>query len=294
MGHDHGQITNKKALLWAIVINIILTIAQIVGGILSGSLSLLADALHNFSDAGALVIAFIAEKISGYPANDEMTYGYGRAQILGALINSVTLVIVGIYLLFEAYERYSDPKEIDGWMVIGIATMALVIDALTALLTHAGSKESMNMKAAFIHNVSDALASIVVIISGILILLYETYWVDLIATVLISAYILYQSVGLIKNSIKTLMQAVPDDLSRSKIAEKLRSIDGVHDVHHIHIWQIYEKFRSLEAHIVVKEPNFKKVENLKNIIRNVLKKEFKINHSTLEIESLEFDCNTNK
>ena len=290
MGHDHTSITNKKALFWAIVINIILTIAQVIGGLLSGSLSLLADALHNFSDAGALIIAFIAEKISGLPSNDEMTFGYGRAQILGALINSVTLVIVGIYLFYEAYERFQDPQEINGWMVIWIAVIALVIDALTAWLTHAGSKESINMKAAFIHNISDALASIVVIISGVLILLYDVYWIDLVATILISAYILYQSVGLIKSSIKTLMQAVPEDLSKSEIAKKIRETEGVVDVHHVHVWAIYEKFRSLEAHVVVSNTDFKKIEEIKKKVRGLLKKDFNIGHSTIEIESTEFDC----
>lgn len=294
MGHQHGFITNKKALFWAILINILLTIAQVVGGLMSGSLSLLADALHNFSDAGSLIIAYIAEKISGLPADEKMTFGYGRAQILGALINSVTLVIVAMYLFYEAFERFRSPQEIDGWMVIGIACVALVIDTLTAWLTHTGSKESVNMKAAFVHNVSDALASIVVIISGALILLYKSYWVDLVATIVISVYILYQSLGLIKNSIKILMQAVPEDLRRSDVSARIKKIDGVYDLHHIHIWQIYEKFRSLEAHIVVKEPSFEKVEKLKASIREVLNKDFKINHSTLEFESLEFNCQVKK
>ncbi len=290
MDHDHSQITNKKALFWAIIINIILTIAQVIGGLLSGSLSLLADALHNFSDAGALIVAYIAEKISGLPSNDEMTFGYGRAQILGALINSVTLVIVGIYLLFEAYERFQDPQEIDGWMVIWIAVIALIIDALTAWLTHAGSKESINMKAAFIHNVSDALASIVVIISGVLILLYDVYWIDLVATILISAYILYQSVGLIKTSIKTLMQAVPEDLSKSEIVDKIREIKGIVNVHHVHIWAIYEKFRSIEAHIVVNDTDFEKIEEVKKKVRSLLKNDFNIGHSTLEVEPQGIEC----
>lgn len=295
MAHDHTKVTNKKALFWAIVINVILTVVQVIGGLVSGSLSLLADALHNFSDAGALIIAYIAEKVSGLPPNEEMTYGYGRAQILGALINSVTLVIVGFYLIYEAWMRYLSPSEaIDGWMVIWVAVVALVIDAFTAWLTFAGSKESINMKAAFVHNVSDALASIVVIVSGVLILIYQTYWVDLVATVIISLYVLYQSVGLIKSSVKTLMQAVPEDLSQSKIVEEIKKIEGVEDVHHVHVWAIYEKFRSLEAHIVVSGKDIESMEVIKKDIKQLLKKSFKVSHSTLEIESMDSNCNENK
>ena len=290
MAHNHAQSTHGKALFWAIVVNVLLTIVQVIGGLLSGSLSLLADALHNFSDAGALIIAYMAQKVSGFPANKEMTFGYGRAQILGALINSVTLVIVGLYLLYEAWMRFQSPSKIDGWMVIWVAAIALIVDLGTAWLTHAGSKESINMKAAFVHNVSDAMASIVVIISGSLILVYETYWVDLVATVIISAYILYQSGGLIKSSIKTLMQAVPEDLNRSDVVQKISGIVGVKDVHHVHIWAIHEKFRSLEAHVVVDCNSFKEANLLRKIIKKEIKKSFKINHSTIEIESEETSC----
>ena len=294
MGHDHSKITNKKALFWAIIINILLTGAQVIGGLVSGSLSLLADALHNFSDAGALIIAYIAEKISGLPSNDKMTFGYGRAQILGALINSVTLVIVGLYLLYEAYSRFQNPNEIDGWLVIWIAVIALVIDALTAWLTLAGSKESINMKAAFVHNVSDALASVVVIISGVLILLYKVYWIDLAATVLISLYILYQSFGLIKSSIKTLMQAVPRDINKPEVIDRIVKVEGVIDIHHVHIWEIYEKFRSFEAHIVIKDSDLNSMNTIKQKIRTVLKESFNVQHSTLEIESLNSKCDNLK
>ncbi len=291
MGHIHTHEKNGKALFWAILINVILTVVQVIGGLVSGSLSLLADALHNFSDAGALIIAYVAQKVSGLPANKEMTFGYGRAQILGALINSVTLVLVGLYLIYESWERFQSPSEIDGWMVIGVAGVALVIDLATAWLTHAGSKESINMKAAFIHNLSDALASVVVIISGVLILNYDIFWVDLVATLLISFFILYQSVGLIKSSVKVLMQAVPEDLSQSEIVTELKKIDGVEDIHHVHIWELYEKFRSFEAHVVIKNKNLESMEGIKKNIKSLLKKSFNIQHSTLEIENVNSGCN---
>ena len=293
MGHNHSHAhpENGRALFWAILINLILTAVQVVGGIISGSLSLLADALHNFSDAGALIIAYIAQKISGLPANKEMTFGYGRAQILGALINSTTLVIIGFYLIYEAWDRYVNPSEkIDGWMVVWVAAVALIIDLATAWLTYAGSKESINMKAAFVHNLSDALASVVVIVSGFLIINYDVVWVDLVATVIISIYILYQSFGLIKSSIKTLMQAVPEDINKEEVIAELEKVDGVKDIHHVHIWAVYEKFRSCEAHIVSDTEDIKKVSKVKKEIKEILSKKFKISHSTLEFEFGNNDC----
>ncbi len=290
MGHQHTHQKNGKALFWAILINLLLTVAQVIGGVISGSLSLLADALHNFSDAGALIIAYIAQRVSGLPANKEMTFGYGRAQILGALINSVTLVIVGLYLIYESWERFYSPSSIDGWMVVWIAGLALVIDLFTAWLTHEGSKHSINMRAAFIHNLSDALASVVVIISGVLIINYKIFWVDLAATLLISAYILYQSIGLIKSSVKTLMQGVPEDLNQSEIVEELKKIDGIKDIHHIHIWEIHEKFRSFESHIVINSKDLEKAIQVKKSVKKKLKQIFKIDHSTLEIEFSKDEC----
>lgn len=294
MGHSHTHEKNGKALFWAILINVILTVVQVIGGLVSGSLSLLADALHNFSDAGALIIAYVAQKVSGLPANKEMTFGYGRAQILGALINSVTLVLVGLYLIYESWERFQSPAKIDGWMVIWVAGVALVIDLATAWLTHSGSKESINMKAAFIHNLSDALASVVVIVSGVLILNYNIFWVDVVATLLISFYILYQSVGLIKSSVKVLMQAAPEDLSQSEIVSKLKQVDGVKNIHHIHLWELYEKFRSFEAHIVIEDRDLESMDSIKRKIRSILKKSFNIQHSTLEIECSSSNCEVAK
>ncbi len=284
MAHDHDHPTDSKALFWAILVNLVLTVVQVIGGLLSGSLSLVADALHNLSDAGALVIAYIAQKVSGLEANEQMTFGYGRAQILGALINSVTLVVVGIYLFYEAWTRFKDPQPVDGWLVIVVASVALVVDLFTAWLTHAGSKENINMRAAFIHNLSDAMASVAVIVSGILILNFKIYWVDLLATVLISVYILYHSLGLINSCIRTLMQAVPEGMDRTEVINKIREVKGIRDVHHVHIWAVHEKFISLEAHIVVDHMTLEEIEAIKAETKLLLKKEFHVKHSTLEFE----------
>ncbi|MCB0366166.1 MAG: cation transporter [Bdellovibrionaceae bacterium] len=282
--HHHHHDLHGRQLVWAVVINVVLTLVQLVGGLMSGSLALVADAVHNFSDAGSLAIAAFARKVAGLPASERMTYGYGRAEILGALVNSTTLVIVGLYLLYESVDRFLHPQPIDGWVVIAVAGVALVVDVITALLTFKGAKDSVNIRAAFVHNVSDALASVVVIISGSIILLMNWYWVDLVATVLISVYILYQSYFLIRECLSVLMQGVPPDIDVNQVRAELEMVGPIVDVHHIHIWQLHEAFRSIEAHLVLNAESLDQLEQIKVAAKKVLREKFRITHSTLEIE----------
>lgn len=281
--HSHSELANHR-LYWAVVINIILTVAQVVGGLLSGSLSLLADALHNFSDAGALLIAAIAAKIANIPANQKMTFGYKRAEILGALINSTTLVLVGLYLIYEAIHRYFDLSKVDGETVIWVAGLGLVINTLTALLTYGGSKDSMNIKAAFIHNISDAAASLVVMLSGVLMVTFQIYIFDLIATIIISLYVLYHAFFLIRDSIFILMQSTPTHLNINEIKQVVESESSVTNFHHIHIWQLDDKKVFLEAHVVIDENKLAEIESIKNKLRQTLWEKFSIGHTTFEFE----------
>lgn len=208
--HKHN-ITTQSKLCIAIVINMLLTVFQIVGGVLSGSLALVADALHNLSDALALGIAWIARKIAHKPSDDVFTYGYGRSELIGAMINLTTLIIIGLYLIYEGVYRLIEPVPIHGMLVIYIALIALVIDIITSILVYRDSKNNLNIMAAFLHNISDALASLGVIVSGALIIHYELYIADAIITLLISAFILIQGFATIPKVIKILMQASPSD-----------------------------------------------------------------------------------
>lgn len=289
--HDHKHShfhnptdLNGQKLIWAVFINVLLTLAQITGGILSGSLALLADALHNLSDAGALALAAFARHIAGRPASPKMTFGFGRAEILGALVSSTSLIVVALYIMYESIERFAHPHSIQGQWVIGVASIALIIDLLTAFWTYQGSKNNLNIRAAFLHNLSDALASVVVIISGCLILLFQIYWVDIVATMLISIYILYHSYHIIRECLSILMQAVPQDVSLEEVKTQLKSIPSIIEVHHIHIWQLHERFRSLEAHLVISMTNLEDLEKIKKEAKKILKDQFHISHSTLEFE----------
>ena len=293
-GHHHHHHIDPSAgdarVLWAILVNFILTIAQFVGGILSGSLALIADALHNFSDAIALVIAFGARKIARRPSDETMTFGYGRAEIVAALVNYTTLIVIGLYLLYEAVARFLDPQGVDGWLVVIIAGIALLVDLITAALTYSLSKESVNIRAAFLHNVADALGSIAVIIAGTLIILYDWRLVDPIVTVMIAGYILWQSAVEIGPVIRILMLGSPPSIPTDEVLARMRSIQGVADVHHVHFWQLNEHANAVDAHVVIETGSWGEADNIKAKIKQSLLRRFDISHSTLELECSAHAC----
>jgi cobalt-zinc-cadmium efflux system protein len=284
--HHHSHDTSDKSdknLIIAVGVNVILTVVQIIGGLISGSLSLIADALHNFSDAASLGIALFARKIARRPPDAFKTFGYKRAEIIAALINLTTLILIGIYLVYEALWRLAEPVEIAGWIVIVIAAIALLVDLITAALTYAMSKNSLNIRAAFLHNVADALSSIGVIIAGTCILLFNWLWIDALITLVIAGYILYQGFTELPKTIHILMDGTPEHLSVTDVIASLEKIDGISNVHHVHIRQLDEHSNAMEAHIVT-DRTIEGNEHIKTIIRSELRDKFRIEHSTLEFE----------
>ena len=282
--HDHQNIENMgdRRLGFAIVINILLTVVQVIGGVVSGSLSLIADALHNFSDASSLLIAYAARKIGRQPADQFKTFGYKRAEIIAALINLVMLAIVGLYLIYEAIWRVFDPQIITGWTVVIVASVALVIDLATAILTYTMSKHSVNIRAAFIHNVSDALSSVGVIIVGTLILLFQWYGTDTLITFLIAGDVLYQAALLLPKTIHILMEGAPENIAIDDVVNVMEAVQGVSNIHHVHLWQLDEYRNALEAHVVIND--FNETENIKQLLKSEIEKTFSITHSTFEFE----------
>ncbi|MBD3623895.1 MAG: cation transporter [Rhodobacteraceae bacterium] len=289
MPHDHGHAhidpdSGDRRVSIAIWANGLLTVAQIVGGILSGSLALIADALHNFSDMASLVIAFAARKIARRPADERMTFGYGRVEIVAALINYTTLILIGFYLIYEGGMRMIDPPEVQGWTVVILGGVALVVDTLTALLTYSMQKGSVNIRALFLHNLSDALASVAVIVGGSLIILYDMRWVDPAITIGIALYILYLAFTEIGGPIRTLMLGSPPDIDNQAVCAAVRSVDGVSDLHHVHLWQMQEHNAALDCHVVLTADGWNQIEEIKAAIKDRLKEDFSIGHSTLEFE----------
>ena len=282
--HSHPDMKGRKLLL-SIFLNIGITVAQAIGGLVSGSLSLLSDALHNFSDVLSLIVSYIADRYSKKDASVTKTFGYKRAEILAAFVNSVTLIIVAVYLIYEAIFRFMDPQPIKSGLVIWLAILGIVFNGFSLLLLFKESKTNMNMRSAYLHLFSDMAASVAVLIGGVLMLYFEWYWVDSILTVLIALYLLIMGYDLIKSSFKVLMLFTPDDLNLEEIIETVCEIPEVKNMHHIHIWQLNEQETHLEAHLDFHEDvTLSEFDAVLTRVEEVLFKNFGINHVTIQPE----------
>ena len=285
--HPHTQVDHdqKKPLLWSIGLNILITTAQVIGGIWSGSLALLSDALHNFSDVLSLIVSYIAARLSKNKASFHKTFGYKRAEILAAFVNASTLVIVAVILVFEAYHRWRDPHLIDGMLVVWFALLGILANGASVLLLHKHSEENMNMKSAYVHLFTDMLASIAVLVGGLGIRYLGWDWLDPLLTVAIAVYLVYIGLDLLQKSMKVLMLFTPEHIDVDALVQEVCSFEGVRNLHHIHIWQLNEREIHLEAHIDFNSdiPLSAFHQSLSHI-EQVLEEKFGINHITLQPE----------
>lgn len=290
-GHSHGVSrtgevadVSDSRLLWSVVLNQLLTVGQVVAGIISGSVALLSDAAHNFNDANALLIAYIARRVSRKRANRQFTFGYRRAEMIGATINLTLLGVIGLYLVYEGIMRFIQPVEIIGWMMAAASILALVVDVATALLLWKMSRGSLNVRAAFVHNIVDALGSVAVLIGAMAIIWWKWTWVDPALTLLIASYVLWQVVKMLPQAMRALMEGTPADLNVDELVGNIESLDGVEGLHHLHIWELDEQHRALEAHIVITRDRSGELAAIKRQIKSYLSDTFQIRHSTLEFE----------
>lgn len=284
-GHHHHGSDQTEGRLWiSIALNLIITISEFVGGIISGSLALLSDALHNLSDTTSLGISLVARKVSKKEANAEKTFGYKRAEIIGAFINLITLVLIALFLVKEGVERFYNPQPIDGLVMFVVALIGLWGNLVTAILLYQNSKENINIRSAYIHIISDALSSVGVILAGWLILQYQWFIVDTILTILIAGYILAQSFYMLRKTIDILMEGTPANIDLDEITRAMQQVVHVLDVHHLHVWRLDEQNTLLESHVVIDEDNISQMEEIKSNLKNLLTSKFDIHHSTLEFE----------
>ncbi|MFN3149835.1 cation diffusion facilitator family transporter [Bremerella sp. T1] len=293
--HRHGQAhgltqgeelrgVSDGRLLWAVVINQLLTVAQVAAGIISGSVALLGDAAHNFNDANALLIAYIARRFSRRKADDKFTFGYGRAEVVGAMINLTLLAAIGLYLVSEAISRFVTPEPIEGRLMAITSILAIVIDFATAWMLWSMSKGSLNVRAAFVHNIVDAIGSIGVLLGSIAILLWEWYWIDPLITLMIAGYVLYQVIQMLPQAVRILMNGTPPWIQIPELIASIESVEGVADVRHVHVWQIDENHAGIEAHLALDVAKSLNHEQVKSRVRNVTAEQYRISHSTLEID----------
>ncbi|WP_420603544.1 cation diffusion facilitator family transporter [Flagellimonas sp.] len=253
-GHSHSHNDLKgRNLLISIVLNIVITVSQVIGGLISGSLALLSDALHNFSDVLSLIVSYVATLLGRKKASTLKTFGYKRAEILAAFINAATLVVVAIILMIEAVERLYEPQEIASNLVIWLALVGILANGFSVLLLKKDSEDNMNMKSAYLHLLTDMMASVAVLIGGLLMKFFQVYWVDAVLTMAIGIYLIYMGYDLLKESTKVLMLFTPKSIEVKKIVESICALEPIKNVHHVHIWQLNEEEIHMEAHIDFKE-----------------------------------------
>ncbi|MFA5480284.1 MAG: cation diffusion facilitator family transporter [Candidatus Muiribacteriota bacterium] len=280
--HDVSNISGKK-IFWVTVLNALITTAEFIGGILSGSLALLSDAVHNLSDTLAIALSYVAFRISKKPKNERKTYGYKRAEILSAFLNSIVLFAISIFLVYEAVNRFRFPKTIDGNLMLIVAIIGLLANLFSVLLLHKDSQENLNIKSSYLHLLSDTVSSVGVIFGGILIKFWQIYWIDPLITILISIYILKETFQLIKHTVDILMQSAAP-LNYDEIKKEIEQITEVKNIHHVHSWMSNEKTIYFDAHIDVENLLLSEIEKIYDKIEHILKEHYGISHITIQAE----------
>jgi cobalt-zinc-cadmium efflux system protein len=282
--HDHSDLKGRNLVI-SILLNIGITVAQVVGGLLSGSLALLSDALHNFTDVISLIISYIANNLSKKKASFQKTFGYKRAEILAAFINAATLIVIAVLLIIEAVKRFQNPEEIESNLVIWLSLIAILGNGFSVLLLKKESETNMNMKSAYLHLFTDMMASVAVLIGGLLMKYYELFWVDSVLTFVIALYLIWMGFDLLKDSTKVLMLFTPDTVPIKKIVDEINAFDSIKNVHHVHVWQLNEDEIHLEAHIDFTEDiTLSQFDTILHKIEDLVFDKYDINHVNIQPE----------
>lgn len=291
--HDHSAegISGAKV-FWVAIFNLIITLTEFIGGILSGSLSLVSDATHNLSDTASIVLSYIGIKISAKEKNKKNSFGYKRAEIIIAFINSATLIGICIYLIFEAYDRFLHPKAINGNLMILIASIGLVANLISVFLLKKDSHGSMNIKAAYLHLLGDTLSSVGVVIGGLAIKFWKLTWLDPLITVFVAVYIFYESWKIVKRTIDILMQASAD-LDFEAIKKDIETIENVNNIHHVHTWYSNERTIYFEAHVNIFDILISQTKPILDQIEHLLTEKYGVSHITIQFED-DLACSNKK
>lgn len=287
MGDSHGHIKsaagkNKKNLAIVFGLTLFYLIVEIIGGLWTGSLALLADAGHMLTDVAGVGLALLAIWFAEKPASPEKTYGYYRVEILAAMTNAVVLILISIYILYEAYQRFKNPPEVESVGMLGVAAVGLVVNLIGIFILRAGSTESLNMKGAYFEVLSDMLTSIGVIIAGIIMLTTGWYYADPLISAGIGLFILPRTWSLLKDAIGVLIEGTPADVDITKLRENLEKVEGVAGVHDLHVWSLTSGVNAMSVHAVL--TNDDEHDAVMKRVHEFCTKEFKISHVTVQTE----------
>ena len=288
--HIHNHLiniddNNSWKLVLVIVLNFAITIAEVIGGLISNSLALFSDSLHNLSDAAAILLSYIAIRISRKAHTLKRTFGYRRIQIIVALFNASIIILVSLFLFREAYERLMNPSPVLGGIMLIVASVGLIANFVSVLLLKSGIQNNLNIKSAYLHLLVDTLSSIAVVIGGIIIYFYHIFWIDPLLTAVIGIYVIKEGYSIIKEAYNILMQSTPASINLINIKSSLEGIKEVSNLHHVHVWQLDEKNIFFEGHIdLVENFTVKEIEVIQKKIKDILYQKYDINHVTIQAE----------
>src|SRR5688572_439499 len=291
--HAHSHLREAaKQTTRRLSISLFLTLAFVLieagAGIFANSLALLTDAAHNLTDVIALGLTWFAVRVTTQPANAHKTYGYHRAGILVALLNSTTLVLISLGIFYEAYRRFVNPPEVESSILIGVGLIAVVINLLTAWLVHRGSEHDLNLRSAFVHLMGDVLSTVGAVIAGVIIYFTDANWLDPLVSVLIGFLILYNAWGILRDAVDILLESTPRDVDVQTMVKDIAQVDGVLGIHDIHVWSLTQSLRTMSAHILTDDVHISAGAEIQREVSELLNHRYNITHATLQLECV--DC----
>jgi len=285
MHHHHQHSTIQKNLILSILLNSIIVAGEIIAGILSNSLALVSDALHNFSDLITLLVSLAAVRVSSWKATPNKSYGYLRAEIIAAFVNSSALIIIGIYIIYQAAGRLFTPEKITARWVIIVASAAFIANGLSTFLLSKNSKEDLNAKSAYLHLFYDSVNSLLVIIAGILIYYYNWTILDPVFSILIGLFIIKSGWDVVLETVNILSEGTPKNIDIDEVTSFIEPLPEVKEIHHLHIWSISSKMNALSVHVVISDHLISKGYLIIGRIQKALKEKFDIDHPTIQLEA---------
>lgn len=284
------QTTSRLSL--SLFLTLAFVLIEAAAGIFSNSLALLTDAAHNLTDVIALGLSWFAIRLTSQPADARKTYGYHRAGILVALVNSTTLVLISIGIFYEAYKRFVSPAEVQSTVLIVVGLIAVAINLATALLVHRGSESDLNLRSAFIHLMGDVLSTVAAVIAGVIIYFTGANWLDPLVSVLIGFLILASAWGILRDAVDILLESTPRDVDLKKMVSEINAVDGVLGVHDLHVWSLTQNLRSMSAHILTADISVSMGAEIQGRINELVYHRYNIAHATLQLECVDCDPNS--
>jgi cobalt-zinc-cadmium efflux system protein len=290
--HGHHHELKGKNLLTVTVLNLVITLAEIIGGIISNSLALLSDAIHNLGDTFAIVLAYMANRVGKRDPTERKTFGYRRIEILAALLNALVLIVITLFLFIEAYKRFQSPEPIKGLIMFSVASIGLLANLASVILLRGDAGKNLNIRSAYLHLLGDTISSVAVIIGSLLIYFFSIYWIDPLVTVIIGVYILKETYSVLKEAVDILMQGTPPGIDLTHIVTEVEKQTHIENIHHVHAWKLDDTKIHFECHADLKEDlPLSKVDNIRANVEELLKTKYGISHVTIQFE---YNCCSEK